>query len=211
MTKKWAQRVIQMNFKSAVIIFLITCFVLTISVPVVLYGNFQNRIAAWEQVRETDRGHGEEEQLSREKERDSKEREEKEPEEMYRKALLSWGDFALLAGCAVAGMALGIWYWILVVIWAYRKAYRMGVNGGLAALAALFFNLAAVAALYLYGMLKRTCANCGRVISGNGKFCERCGTSLKKECPQCGQEVEMSSVYCSNCGKKLDEDKGNEK
>lgn len=61
--KKWEQRAIHMNFKKAVIIFLITCFVLMISVPAALYGNFQNRIAAWEQVRETDKEHREEEGL----------------------------------------------------------------------------------------------------------------------------------------------------
>lgn len=112
---------------------------------------------------------------------------------------------ALLTGCAVIGAGMGIWYWILVMAWAYRKAYRMGVNSRLAVLAALFFNLAAVAALYFYGILKGSCTNCGRVRRGKGKFCDRCGSPLKKECPQCGQEVDVSSAYCSNCGKKLDE------
>ena len=199
MIEKWKQRAIHMNFKKAVIIFLITCLVLMISVPAVLYGNFQNRITQWEQVRETDR------------DRDSRERDEKDLEEIHRYFRLSWGDFALLAGCIVIETVLGIWYWILVMIWAYRKAYRMGVNGGLALLVALFFNLAAVAALYLYGFLKGTCANCGRIRSGNGKFCGRCGSPLKRECPQCGQEIDASSAYCSNCGQKLQEDQETEK
>lgn len=277
MAEKWKQRAIHMNFGKAVIIFLITGFVLTISLSAALYGNFRSRIIEWEQAREADReweteGRSQEteegfqeaegsiqktegsfletERISREEEayregedfsreererfreneRDSrendefrfngrererdfkesqgrgrKEREEKDLEDMLKGIPLSGGDFALLAVCAAAGAALGAWYWILVMIWSYRKAYRIGVNGRLAVLAALFFNLAAVAALYLYGMLKGTCANCGRVRSRSGKFCVRCGRSLKKECPQCRQEVDVLSAYCRYCGRKLDE------
>lgn len=263
MMEKWKQRAIQMNFKKAVIVFLIACFVLAVSVPVALYVNFQDRISAWEQVRETDReerdfreeekrsgengrdsweseersgkngrdswegekssgendgdyreddesGPGDREQGRDSKERDSKERDEKDLEEIHRNFHLSWGDLALLAGCAAAGTVLGIWYWILVMLWTYRKAYRMSVNGMLAVLAALFFNLAAVAALYLYGMLKGTCANCGRVRSGKEKFCGRCGSPFKTECPQCGQEVDASAAYCSNCGKRMNRVDGDE-
>ena len=324
MTEKWKQRSINMNFRKAVIIFLIACFVLAVLSSAVLYGNFHSRIAEWEQAGETgeeggeldrisqetdgmsqeternfqeeeesypegedsfqkeesfreednrsqenerdyreneesDSGDGGQERDSREWEnrdgekgsqerenrdgeggtrewenrdgeessrkwenrhreensreresRERKDREEKDLEDMLKGLPLSWGDFALLAGSAAAASALGIWYWILGLIAAYRKAYRMGVNGRLAVLAALFFNLAAVAALYLYCLLKGSCANCGRVRSGNGKFCARCGRPFKKECPQCGQEVDASSVYCRNCGTKLDEADGAE-
>lgn len=211
MIEKWKQRAIHMNFKKAVIIFLITCLVLMISVPAVLYGNFQNRITEWEQVEEKGREHREREKFTQEGEKLSREDDEKDLEEIHRYFRLSWGDFALLAGCVVIETVLGIWYWILVMLWAYRKAYRMGINGGLALLAALFFNIAAVGALYLYGFLKGTCAICGRVRSGNGRFCGRCGSPLKRECPQCGQETDASSAYCSNCGQKLQEDQETEK
>lgn len=232
MIEKWKQKAIHMNFGKAVIFFLIVCFVLMISVPAVLYVNFKNRITAWERVIETDREYGETERITQageefsrentrdlwendescfgEQERDPKEREEKDLKEICRYFNLSRGDLALLAGCIVAELALGIWYWLLVIVWAYRKAYRMGVNGRLAVLAALFFNLAAVAALFLYGMLKGTCADCGRVRCGNGNFCDRCGSPLKKECPRCGQEVDGTSAYCSNCGNKLDEEEKTE-
>lgn len=220
MIEKWKHKAIHMNFKKAVIIFLVTCFVLAISVPAVLYGNFHKRITAWEQAGETGREHKREEGSFKENKRDSRDDDEYdhgdrdqewEHEEIHRYFHLSWGDLALLAGCAVIELVLGIWYWLLGMIAAYRKACRMGVNGRLAVLAALFFNLAAVAALYLYGMLKGTCANCGRIRSGNGKFCDRCGSPLKKECPQCGQEADASSAYCSHCGKKLDGDEEAEK
>lgn len=106
MIEKWEQRAIGMNFKKAVIIFLITAFALMIAGSAALYGNFQNRIANWEQISETDREHEEEERDSKEKdfkEKDSKGREEMDLEDIYGKFHLSWGDLALLAGCAVAG------------------------------------------------------------------------------------------------------------
>lgn len=276
MTEKWKQRAIHMNFRKAIIIFLIACLVLMVLIPAALYGNFHSRIAEWEQAgetgaedgeldrisqetdgmsQETERNFQEEEESYREgedsfqkeesfreednrsqerensdgeegsrkwenrhreensRERESRERkdqEEKDLEDMLKGLPLSWGDFALLVGSIAVASVLGIWYWILVMIWAYRKAYRMGVNGRLAVLAALFFNLAAVAALYLYCLLKGSCANCGRVRSGNGRFCARCGRPFKKECPQCRQEVDASSVYCHTCGTKLDEADGAE-
>lgn len=96
-----------------------------------------------------------------------------------------------------------IWYWMLCVICAYRKSYRMGINSAIWVLAAVFFHIGAVAVLYFYAMVKGTCENCGRLKNNHGKFCDRCGKSLKKECSQCGQVVDVKAGYCSNCGKKL--------
>lgn len=152
---------------------------------------------------------GERESGSGERERggDYKERKERDWEDVLKGLDLSAGDLALIAGCGIIGLAIGIWYWALVLVAVCRKAYRMGVNTALWTFAALVFNLAALAVLYLYAMLKGTCANCGRVRSGRGRFCDRCGSPLKKECPQCGAETDASSVYCGGCGRKLDEDK----
>ena len=88
MTEKWEQRAIKMNFKKAVIIFLITCFVVMISVPAALYGNFQNRINAWEQIRETDREQ-EKDSEDRKEKGEKEEKEEKDLEEVYDKFHLS--------------------------------------------------------------------------------------------------------------------------
>ncbi len=176
MLEKWKQRAIKMNLKKAVIFFLITSFAAAIGFSAVLYSNFHGRIFEWEQFAEE-----------------------------YKRLNMSAGDLALIAGCGIIGIIIGIWYWLLVLACVYRKSYRMGVNTAFWTFAALIFNLAALAVLYLYAMLKGTCTNCGRVRSGSGKFCDRCGNLLKKECPQCRQALDISSAYCSNCGKKLDE------
>lgn len=84
----------------------------------------------------------------------------------------SAGDLALIAGCGIIGIVIGAWYWVLVLILVYRKAYRMGVNTTFWILAALVSNLAPLAALSLYAMLKGTCTNCGRVKTGSGRFCD---------------------------------------
>lgn len=214
MLEKWKQWAVELNFRKAVIFFIITGFAAAIAFSAAVYGNFRGRISEWEQFSE-DREHGKEESEyneeyksgsgDREHDGDFDERKEKDWEDISEKLHLSAGDVALIAGCGIIGIAIGIWYWALVLIWVYRKAYRMGVNTAFWVLAALVFNLAALVALYLYAALKGTCANCGRVWSGSGKFCDRCGSLLRKECPQCGQTADISSLYCSNCGKKLDE------
>ncbi len=204
MLEKWKQRAINMNLRKAVIIFIITGFALVIASSAALYSNFQGRVAEWEQFAETDREH---EGKDKEYDGDFKEKKEKDLEDIQKRLFFSAGDLALIAGCGIIGVVIGIWYWLLVMIWAYRKSYHMGVNSMLWVFAALFFNLAAIAALYIYAMLKGTCKNCGRIKNGTVKFCDRCGTCLKIKCPQCGQEIDVSSVYCSNCGKKMDENK----
>lgn len=218
MLEKWKQKAIQMNFKKAVIFFIITSFILIIVSTAAIYGNFLSRMNQWEKFTETDREYEEGEKdfdsgkkydfSDREHDEYVKERKEKDLEDVLKRMYLSVGNLALIGGCCIIGMAIGVWYWLLVLIAVYRKSYRMGVNATLWILAALVFNLAALAVLYLYAMLKGTCKNCGRVWSGSGKFCDRCGNILKKECPQCRQIVDMSSAYCSNCGKKLDEKEG---
>lgn len=204
MLEKWKQWAVELNFRKAVILFIITGFVAAIAFSAAVYGNFRGRISEWEQFSETDREHGKEEREYND-DGDFDERKEKDWEDISKMLHLSAGDVALIAGCGIIGIAIGIWYWALVLIWVYRKACRMGVNAALWALAALVFNLAALVALYLYTALKGTCANCGRVWNGSGKFCDRCGNLMRKECPQCRQTADISSLYCSNCGKKLDE------
>lgn len=203
-----------MNLRKAVIFFIVTSFVLILASSAAVYGNFHSRMNEWEKFAEADGAHeGEEKDFDDEKKVDSsdrehggdlKERKEKDWEDISKGLYLSAGDLALIAGCGIIGMAVSVWYWVLVMIAVYRKAYRMGVNTTLWTLAALVFNLAALAVLYLYAMLKGTCPKCGRIRSGSGRFCDRCGNLLKKECPQCGQAADLSSAYCSNCGKKLD-------
>lgn len=215
MLEKWKQKAIQMDLRKAAIFFIVTSFVLIITSSVAVYGNFQNRMNEWEKFTETDREYEEEEKdfddekrsdfSDREHDEDYKERKEKDWEDISKRPYLSVGDLALIAGCCIIGMVIGVWYWVLVLIAVYRKSYRMGVNATLWMLAALVFNLAALAVLYLYAMLKGTCPNCGRVRSGSGRFCDRCGNLLEKECPQCKQTTDRSSAYCRNCGKKLDE------
>lgn len=215
MLEKWKQKAIQMNLRKVVILFIVTSFVLIIASSAAIYGNFQRRMSECEKFTETDREHEEgerdfdDEKISnfsdKEHDGDFKERKEKDWEDISKILYLSVGDLALIAGCCIIGMVLGVWYWGLVLIAVYRKSYRMGVNTKLWTLAALVFNLAALVVLYLYAMLKGTCPNCGKIRSGSGRFCDRCGNLLKKECPQCKQEADISSAYCRNCGKKLDE------
>ncbi len=185
MSEKWKQRAIQMNFKRAVIIFVVVSFILMLGGSAALYGRFKGRANQWESVVKIDR--------------------ESELEEKGDEQYVSAVDIALIAGGGIIGVVLAVWYWLLCMIWAYRKSYRMGVNGALWVLATLFFNLATIAVLYLYAILKGTCDICGRIRTADGKYCDRCGMLLNKECPDCGQIVGAKAEYCRNCGKKLNE------
>lgn len=230
MLEKWKQRAVQMNFRRAVILFIVTSFVLIAASSAAVYGNFRSRVSDWEKFAGAGREYEEEEKGEKEEKRekeekgfddgksagfsdgeydgDFKEEKERDWEDISKRLYLSAGDIALMAGCGIIGMVTGIWYWALVLIAVYRKAYRMGVNAALWTLAALVFNLAVLVILYLYAVWKGTCTNCGRVKADSGKFCDRCGNILKRECPQCRQAVDISSAYCGGCGKKLDEKEG---
>ncbi len=48
-----------------------------------------------------------------------------------KEAHLSTGDIALIAGCGIIGAGRALWYWLLCMVWAYRKSKRMGVGSPL--------------------------------------------------------------------------------
>lgn len=193
MLEKWKQRAIQMNFKRAVIIFVVISFILMLGGSAALYGRFKGRANQWESAVKTDR------------ESEPEAKPEIEFEKLCEGQYLSAVDIVLIAGCGIIGGVLAVWYWLLCMIWAYRKSHRMGVNSALWVLATLFFNLATIAVLYLYAILKGTCDICGRIRTADGKYCDRCGKLLNKKCPDCEQIVDAKAEYCRNCGKKLNE------
>lgn len=111
----------------------------------------------------------------------------------------------LIGVCGIAGAAIFIWYWILVMMWTYASACRKGANHVLWTAAALIFNLAAPIVLYLYGAFMGTCSECGCIRHRGEMFCTRCGHSFGKKCPDCGQELGADAHFCSKCGKKMEE------
>lgn len=57
---------------------------------------------------------------------------------------LSAVNFAVIGGAAVLWLALGIYYWLLVVAWLYKSAVNEGMNKSLWPILGLFTNLLAV-------------------------------------------------------------------
>lgn len=158
MLEKWKQRAIQMNFKKAVLVFLAVSFVLVLGFSAVLYGNFKDRTDQWESAVKTSREYQNREKGDEQDDRndfDGKDygkehsdgKAEVELEQICEEAHLSIGDIALIAGCGIIGTGLALWYWLLCMIWAYRKSMRMGISSGVWVLATFFFNLAAIAVL----------------------------------------------------------------
>lgn len=57
---------------------------------------------------------------------------------------LSAVNYAVIGGAAVLWLALGLYYWLLVVAWLYRSAVNEGMNKSLWPILGLFTNLLAV-------------------------------------------------------------------
>lgn len=211
MLEKLKQSFIHLNLKKAVIIFSVAGIVLVSVSSVAVYSSLSDKNIKWQNIvvldREKETDYEQENELDLKGERQDKEGDREKQEYKFdveeKELYLSATDIALMIGCGIIGIVLGVWYWLLCLIWAYQKSYQMGINSALWVLAALFFHIGAIVVLYLYAMAKGTCENCGRLKTNHGKFCDRCGNSLKKECSQCGQVVDVEAGYCNNCGKKL--------
>lgn len=204
MLEKWKQRIIQMNFKKAVLVFVVVGAILVLGFSTALYGNFRGRMEQWESAAKASRTYQEEKGDEHGDRNESYKESEIDFEQVWEAMHLSTGDIALIAACGIIGIGLAVWYWLLCMVWAYRKSNRMGLNCTVWVLATFFFNLAAIAILYAYALWKGTCTECGRIRTGSSKYCDRCGKSFVKECPDCGQAVDRMANYCSNCGKKLE-------
>lgn len=59
------------------------------------------------------------------------------------------GTLAALGGIAVLWLALGIYYWLLVIAWLYKSAVNEGMNKSLWPILGLFTNLLAVFAFLI--------------------------------------------------------------
>lgn len=216
MLEKWKQRAMKMNFKKAILVFVAVSFILVLGFSAALYGNFKGRMEQWESVVKTSREYQNGEKGDENNDHNdfagedygkehSDRKVEIELDHIWKEPYLSTRDIALIAGCGIIGIGLAIWYWLLCMIWVYRKSKRMGINSAVWVLAAFFFHIAAIVILYFYAALKGTCEQCGRIRPGGSKYCDRCGKPFTKECPDCGQTIDRKANYCSNCGKKLNE------
>ncbi len=223
--EKWKNKGLKVNLKKSFLIFFITGILAVLAGSGVLAFRFKDRFKEMKSTcseEERDQkgkyaseGNGEENGKEYvtgkdgEWNRETGKREEwkKEKEHDWEDLQLSKTDIALIAGCGIIGIGLGIWYWILCMLWALQKAERLGVRSCLWVVGTFFFNLAAIVALYLFGYLRGTCSKCGKVRIKEGRFCSRCGAALKQICPKCGHEEEKNCIYCSQCGVKLEESK----
>lgn len=61
MLEKWKQRAIQMNYKKAILIFLVVSFILVLGFSAALYGNFKDRTDQWKSAVKTSREYQNEE------------------------------------------------------------------------------------------------------------------------------------------------------
>ena len=46
------------------------------------------------------------------------------------------------------------------------------------------------------------CANCGRALQADERFCPGCGTPAGERCNNCGRVLDGDELFCPGCGTK---------
>lgn len=118
---------------------------------------------------------------------------------------LTTTDKVVAGSFAGAAAVLGVAYWLLCIAWAYRKSYKLGKGVRLWTVMTIFFNLCAIAAMYIWAGVMGTCDECGHIKGRDDQYCSRCGNRFVKDCSKCGAVVPAKSKYCTACGNKLDQ------
>ena len=121
-------------FKRVILLAVLLAVVSAVSIPLSLSKQLSDlsdlEQAKQEQTAQTDGEHGE--------------RHDREEAWKGRITPLSAANFAVIGGLAVLWLALGAYYWLLVVAWLYRSAVNEGMNKSLWPIMGLFTNLLAV-------------------------------------------------------------------
>jgi membrane protease subunit (stomatin/prohibitin family) len=47
------------------------------------------------------------------------------------------------------------------------------------------------------------CAQCGKPVPTDAKFCSECGAAQQSSCPKCGKPNDPAAKFCGECGEKL--------
>lgn len=124
---------------------------------------------------------------------------------------LTTGDKVLVGAVMGIAAVLGMIYWLLCMAWAYQTSNKLGSNSALWVIATLFFNLWAIAGLYIYAGFKGKCEKCGHLKQKGEKYCSHCGNAYEIMCESCQTTVSADAAYCPNCGKPVNKEKAENK
>lgn len=209
MLEKVRNHALGMNFKKHFLICIILGVIALAGFSVASHVVFSREEAAWEQQMQSQQSSSSSNNNSSTNKRAGRHGgrdDDWDSEEMwdnFDEPELSTADKVLMVSGGIVGAVLGIWYWILCMIWAYRKSRKMGVNSAIAVWGTFFFNLIAIAVLYVYGWIRGTCYHCGKIRHKGELYCARCGAPFTRDCPNCGKPVDIHDVYCPHCGERI--------
>lgn len=233
--QQWREKIQKINFKKLIVSFFAAAVVLIVASGVTMAVNFGPRIQDWKTTREQQEAAKGQEVQQQEQSRqeqtqqeDSKSENDKENgsfskgeeeggwqegrddryhgEEIENIIDLTQTDKILVGIVMVVFIVLFCAYWVIVVIGTLRMSYRYGTDALVWGVFALFFNLLAVAALYLYALTRLKCPHCGKLHKRDTQYCSRCGEAFIQTCENCGSQIVAGTVYCTVCGRKLKSD-----
>ena len=123
-------------------------------------------------------------------------------EEIKSVVSLSTVDKVILGASGAVVIVIAAAYWILVVLWMIKRSYLDGANVVIVGIAALLFNVLAVAGYYVYRSLVNRCPACGKIQKKDAEYCSNCGTNIIKTCEKCGAKIKTCDRFCNKCGNK---------
>lgn len=85
-----------------------------------------------------------------------------------------------IVSTGIAVIFFVVWYWILCLMWTYKRTHVLGIPSRIWVWATFFFNFIAMIALYIYAAVKGTCPDCGSELPIGAKYCSGCGKSLQE-------------------------------
>lgn len=109
---------------------------------------------------------------------------------------------------ALTGIAAGVSFYVMLMVYIGRDASRRGMSPVLWVLVALFVPYLIGVILYfvLRDALPVNCPQCGSKVSAQFTFCPACKFNLRPHCPGCHFPLRVGYRFCPRCGFSLHTD-----
>jgi len=190
-----SNKIDNMNFKRKWLIFAVVAIIICVGAALMLYTDFSSRYNTYISSSQTTQNSST--QATAEKDMDGH---HKDIDGFFHNTSLTTKDKVMIGTSGGLLLLLGICYWLLVLGCMIKQTRKDDANTMLFGLLTLFFNVAAVAAYFIYRGFAPRCPQCGKIQRHGTLFCNSCGAPVSKKCSSCGTKLKVSDNYCTKCG-----------